>query len=863
MSKTKKQIRQTGQKPESGFMKFKFDKIIPKKYHTPASLIILVLLFLIFFAPLYFGGKTFDSADIITSKSMTNYVDKHGPGYTLWNPFIFCGMPAYAISVGYKWFNLIYVGITSLRTALTGFFANDYTKWTFYLVLLAFTSFFFIKQITGNNLISLFAGIATSFSTGIIVFLYIGHVTKLTALCMYPLIYLILFRFQKKIKLLDVAILVVALQLMVQGWHVQIIFYTILSIGLYFVYYLIRSIIKKEKELSKQLYKSIGIFILAAGLALLIQIDNFTQIWSYTPYSTRGTKSITELQSPEKKQSESDFYEYATNWSFSPGEVLTFVIPSYYGFGNSTYNGPLTNNQDYKVNTYFGQMMFADVAVGYMGVIVLFLALFAVFTCWKNPLVQFLTILVVLAILISFGRTFSPVFDLMFYYFPFFDKFRIPSMILVLVQLSMPVLAAIGIQKIASLKSEKDVRAEKIIKYAAYIFTGLFLIALIFNSALTDMFITRIIESGKNSGNLKVLNQYVAQMFLSDTLIAFALSALTFWTVYGYINSKLSKDLLLVGIILLTVFDLWRIDKRGAEFTEYKNIESIFAEPGYISIIKKQNDKSPFRILNLEQGKIPGSFNNDLNYNAYFLVQDFYGYSGIKPRAYQDIMDILGTPVNPTIWKMLNVKYIIIDRAINFPGLSFVDSTLHNVVYKTEDVLPRAYFVDKVEVKPMLEVLNAIKNNSFNPKEVAFVEEGKLQIDKPDSTASVNITSYKDEYISIDANASGNNFLFLGDTYFPGSSFLSIPLGGWKAYIDGNSTKIYRVNHGFRGIIVSKGRHKVEFIYAPKSFYVSEYIALSLSSLVIIGLVLGILLELKNKKYQNKKQELKTDSLGE
>lgn len=85
---------------------------------------------------------------------------------------------------------------------------------------------------------------------------------------------------------------------------------------------------------------------------------------------------------------------------FSPGEVLTFIIPSYYGFGKSTYQGPLSQNQPVEVNTYFGQMPFVDVAM-YMGVIVFFLALFAMFTDWKNPLVRFFTILSVIALLIS------------------------------------------------------------------------------------------------------------------------------------------------------------------------------------------------------------------------------------------------------------------------------------------------------------------------------------------------------------------------------------------------------------------------------------------------------------------------------
>ncbi|MCW8812036.1 MAG: hypothetical protein OQK65_00780, partial [Chlorobium sp.] len=102
-----------------------------------------------------------------------------------------------------------------------------------------------------------------------------------------------------------------------------------------------------------------------------------------------------------------------------------------------------------EVNTYFGQMPFVDVAM-YMGVIIFFMALFAMFADWKNPLVRFFAILSLIALLISFGRTFSVVYDLMFNYFPFFDKFRVPSMILVLVQVSFPILAGLGLVKILS-----------------------------------------------------------------------------------------------------------------------------------------------------------------------------------------------------------------------------------------------------------------------------------------------------------------------------------------------------------------------------------------------------------------------------
>ncbi|MGE5400257.1 MAG: YfhO family protein [Ignavibacteriales bacterium] len=839
MSKTKRTIGTAAKTTkENSSDNFSIDRIIPRKYQTPVSLAILFILFLIFFAPMYFGGKTLQSADIVTSRSLQTYILTHDDGYTLWNPYIFCGMPAYALGVGFKWFNLIYVGLTSVKWLFSKFFSVEYATYSLYLILLSFTSFFLMKFKTKNTLVSMFTAIAASFSTGIIVFLFIGHVTKLTALCMYPLIFLMLLKFQKDIKLLDFAVLTIALQLFVQGWHVQIIFYTLFAVGIYFAYYIIRSLVKKEKEMTRQLLKSIGVFAAAAFIAILIQSDNLTQIYEYTPYSTRGAKSVVENQanSKENPTSGSAYYDYHTQWSFSPGEVMTFLVPSYYGFGNSTYQGPLTNNQEYKVNTYFGQMEFVDVAM-YMGTIVFLLGLFAIFTCWKDPFVQFLTILSGIALLISFGKNFSPLFDLMFNYFPFFDKFRVPSMMLVLVQLSFPFLAGLGLWKIISLKKDRDLKAEKLVKFAAIGFTALLVLSFVLSGVLRDWFTARIAESGKNPDYLKQLSDYAADMFLGDLHIVFALLALTFGLGLAYINSKISRDLVLLGVIIFTIFDLWRIDNRGAEYVQQQNMDNAFNAPSYITAIKGQKDTTPFRIINLKQDGSFGSVGNNSNYNAYFLIQDLYGYSGIKPRYYQDIMDVVGTPANPTLWRMLNTKYIVFDRPVNFTDFTQISADQQGAVYRYEKALPRAYFVNNVQVKPAAQILNLIKNNGFDPKELAYLEEGDLKVDRPDTTeAFVKINQYKDEHITMQAKATGNNFLFLGDTYFP---------KGWKALIDGQETKIYRANHGFRGIVVPKGEHRVEFIYAPVSFIISKYLSLILSSLVILALIISLFLRKK------------------
>jgi len=848
MAKIKKETKTQKTVKQTFLSKFNINELIPQKYHVLTIVLVVLVLFLIFLNPMYFGGKTFQSGDILATESAKPYIAKDRETFSLWNPHIFCGMPAYALGTEKTWFNLIYMGYTFIRSAFSSLFSVDYAMWSFYLIVLAVSSFLLMRHISKNTLISLFVAVATSFSTGIIVFLYIGHVTKLTSLCMYPLIFLILLKFEEKIKIIYALLLIIILQLFIQGFHVQIIFYTLFAVALYYIFFFVRSLIKKEKERSGRLIKSACIFAAASVIAILISADNLTQIYEYTPFSTRGGKSIVETTTGKAEQSASEYYEYHTNWSFSPEEVLTFIIPSFYGFGNSTYNGPLTQNQDVEVNTYFGQMPFVDVAM-YMGVLVFFLALFAIVTCWKEPFVQFLTILSGIALFISFGKNLSLLFDLMFYYFPYFDKFRVPSMMLVIVQMSFPILAGYGLMKIISLRENPEKKAISILKYSAYIFTGIFVLSLLANKALSGWFVTRVndyaatIQTSRPqyAQQFQVLADYMAGMFTNDFLMAFGMLSIIFWSGILYMNKRFSADTFVLVIIILTVIDLWRIDARGAKYHDNPEIKNQFQTPDYVNAIKSQNDKEPFRILNLKQDGSLGSFNQNSNFNAYFLLEDMHGYSGIKPRTYQDLMDVVG-PTSPTLWKMLGVKYVVFDQQVQMAGLTPIFNAEKTNVSKNETSLPRAYFVDRVEMKDNLEVLKSIKANSFDPKEIAYVKKN-LAVDKPDSTVYAKILKYSDEQLLLDVNASGNNFLFFGSTFMSGQAdykLFQIPTG-WRAFIEEKETEIYQTNHGFMGIVVPNGTHKVEFIYAPKSFLISKYVSLILSSLTLLLLFVFIL----------------------
>jgi hypothetical protein len=859
MAKTTK-TRTEKKETQNGFNRFNLDNIIPPKFHFLSAILIILLLFLVFLSPMFFGNKTFQSGDILASKSMVPYIENHKDGFTLWNPLIFCGMPAYAIGTANIWFNLINVIFSAIKTLFGSFFSVEYARWTIYLIILAISSYMLMKSLTKNTLVSLFTGLAASFSTGIIVFLYIGHVTKLTSLCFYPLIFLLLLRFQKKIRLIDFLILVITLQLFIQGFHAQIIFYIGFSVVIYYLYFFIRFLLKKEKENLIVLVKS-GILVLCSVIiASLIQLDSFTQISEYTQYSTRGPKGIIENTTGGGDKSASDYYEYHTNWSFSPQEMLTFIVPSYFGFGNSTYKGPLTNGQEVEVNTYFGQMPFVDVAM-YMGVLIFFLGLFAVFTRWREPFVQFLTILTGIALLISFGKNFPVLFDLLFYHLPSFDKFRVPSMILVIVQLNFPILAGLGVMKIIQIKEEKDLKLTKAIKNIAFLFTSIFVLSILLNSPLSSWFTERVsayastLQASKPqmAQQYTALADYASGMFTGDIIIAFIILTIAFWMAYLYINSKFSRDIFVLALIVLAMIDLWRIDARASKYIDNPEINNMFDAPNYVNVIRKQNDKEPFRIMNLKEDGSLGSYRNNGNYNAYFLLEDYYGYSGVKPRAYQDLIDVVGLG-NETAWRMLNVKYFITSSPAQLPGFEPIYQSEKEYVYKSNLALPRAYFVNKVESKKDIDVLNSIKTNSFDPRNVAYSNEENVKVEAPDSSAYIRYTDYKNEKISLDVNASGNNFMFLGNTYM--TKGLNLKIGSfqlfsselWKAYIDGNKTEIFKVNHGFMGIIIPKGMHKVEFIYNPTSFILSKYLALILSSLVVLGLVVTLIVPVVRKK---------------
>ena len=151
-------------------------------------------------------------------------------------------------------------------------------------------------------------------------------------------------------------------------------------------------------------------------------------------------------------------------------------------------------------------------------------------------------------------------------------------------------------------------------------------------------------------------------------------------------------------------------------------------------------------------------------------------------------------------------------------------------IFENRNVLSRAYLVSKLRLVDNFDEACSIlwdRQDPFDPHREAIVESSE---DMPISLGKkgvCEVADYRPNSIFIKTNSEGKNFLVLSETYYP----------GWKAYIDGEKTKIYRTNGMLRGVLVPSGNRIVKFVYDPWSFKVGGIISLITFISLLIGLI--------------------------
>ncbi|CUU10468.1 membrane protein YfhO [Candidatus Kryptobacter tengchongensis] len=824
------------------------NELINPKYHSIIYILLIVLALLVFFNEALVNEKIFISGDIVAFKSWSALSEdaKTQKVPLLWNPYIFSGMPGYAsLNVGpERPFDLIGVIKDFIINTIASLFPSrevfDIVFYmVFYLIIMAIGTYLLSRQLGMSKFISFVVAFSMVFSTFFIVWITVGHQTKIITMAIFPYLLLLIEKTQKKPKLIHLIALIISLWLIFSASHIQMMFYIYLSVGLYYLTYLAIKIFKKENLIG--LIRSAILFVFATIISIGIFLDKYLPVFEYNKYSIRGQPPIIEKiqgRSSETQKSGLD-YDYATQWSFSPGEVLTFIIPSTYGFGWRNYNGVLTGGETVRLNTYFGPMPFTD-AANYLGGIVVFLAVIGViFNFRKETFVKFLTFLSLLSLLISFGKEFPLIYDLFFYYVPFFNRFRVPSMILSLVMFSVPLLAGYGLNSILNFYKNGFPEKTKILFRNLTIFSlALFVFSIIFKNFISDIYrslfatdraLSIVIQNNFGFVNQELFNrilpyvyQFIFDNFLSDLRVFLGLSTILSALIYLLSLRKINLNSFNFGIALIVFFDLWRVDGMVLHYSNKEELISIYNPPDYVEYIK--HDTTLYRVLELSGGQPVMS-----NHLALYRLQNVFGYHGAKMRIYQDLIDVAGI-TNPFVLNILNVKYVISDRYDSIYG-NLVFNGTKKVIFNP-NYLPRAFFVNRYQVEKPLNILLKMKNGEFNPKDLLFLEDTlNLKIDPPAENAYVEVVEYQIQKITLKAKATGNNLLFLSETWYP----------KWKCYIDGKETPIYKANYVFRAVVVPDGEHEIVFIYQDDKFELGSKISLALSASVLIGLLISLI----------------------
>jgi hypothetical protein len=800
-------------------MKEKIKKFIP---HI-AAIILFLGLSLIYFYPVVVENKELLQGDLSNmvgwGKDLRDYHDKTGD-YAFWSNSMFSGMPAnYTFSAPY--YNVF--GDLS-RVFLLNLVANHYG--VLFIYLLGF--YIFLISIGCKPLLSIVGAIAYAFTSYNLIILEVGHINKgLVMATMAPIIGGIILCYRKKL-LWGSIIALIFTGINVMWSHQQISYYLLLMILIIAIVYLIFAI--KGKTL-KDYFISSGVLVVVAALALAPALGLLLSTADYSKDTMRGG-NVLKKDAEEKKESSGLDIDYAYMWSYGKGETMTLLIPNFYGASSHYDIG--TNSEFYnllKKAGYGGQAVQASKAAPmywgdqpftsgpvYAGAIVCFLFVLGLIIV-KGPEKWWLLGATVLAFVLSWGRHFEILNNFLFYHLPLYNKFRTPSMALIIAEVTMAAMAVLALKEIFDDKKGNRKLYLKPVYISSGITGGLCLLFALLGSSLMS-FSGQIDAQFQDPNILAAIVSDRKSMLASDSWRSFIFIALTAGALWYYINNKFKTTYLIAIIGILIFVDLWTVDKRFLNydsFTEKKKTVATIPTEADKQILQ---DKDPnYRVLNLTSNTFQES-------RTSYFHKSIGGYSPAKLQRYQDIIDhYFSGNINRNVLNMLNGKYIITPAQ--------QQGGQQNVI-PNPSALGNAWFVNEIKwVDSPDEEIVALKD--FDPAQTAFIDKEwqgslpgweALQHEK-DSTASIRLTDY--------ANP-GNLFYESNSTAPHLAVFSEVFYKTWHAYIDGVEAPLVRVNYILRGLAVPAGEHKIEFKCIDDIYLKSA--GISKISSIAVGIIL-------------------------
>ncbi len=874
---------------------FNFKKLLPHIIAIAVFLIVAV----VFCKPALEADTVMKQADITGWQGMSHksfeYREQHGH-FPLWITSMFSGMPGYQVALEGPISPLAYID-----HALQLWLPQPMNF--FFLACICFYFLCLCLRIRPYAAIIGALGFAyCSFSPIIIT---AGHNTQMMALAYAPAVIgaAILIFNKKYLTGFVLAALFFALQ--IGQTHQQISFYLFLVLAFMTISYFIYAI--REKELA-HFAKSLGLLFIAGMIGIATNALTLMTTYDYAKDSKRGGQLVMDDSGNKKDKVDNGktsglSKDYAFQWSYGKAETMSLMFPGVQGYGfhyadrdgeqyifpkvdekssvvkymSEKLNLPQNAVDQLSVNMsqslYWGGQQFGTNGPVYLGAVICFLFIIGLFYL-DGKHKWWILAASVFAVLLSWGDHLPGFNYFMFDNFPLYNKFRVPTMTLVIPQMLFPIMAVLVLNKLID---NNDPEGFKKFKYGAIASAAVFAMAFMFylssdfgkeNKQRTAEFnkvfnaqqdpaiesklnaldknyksekdnqlyeyATQIGTQIQNPEPLKVAREFVsalrkdrAALFLGDILrsLAFVLVAAVFIALY--IKNKVNATIMIIAVTLASLVDLLGI---GMKYLNDKSFDS-----------KEKYEASEFPMANADKTILADKDPNFRVYNTGGLEESktsYYhnsigGYHPAKLGIYDDLMayQLNGNP-NTAVLNMLNAKYVIHQQGND------VEATLN------PGALGNAWFIKGVRfVNGPVEEMKGL--TGLDTKDSAVVEVKYKNLvtayTAPDSTSSIKMKTFDNDAITYESSSASNNIAVFSEIFYK----------DWKAYIDGKPADYFKANYVLRAMVVPAGKHTIEFKFEP-AMYFRGYNISKYSSWMVLLLLLGFVIYSVMQKKEEK-----------
>lgn len=830
---------------------FQWKKLLP---HAIAVVVFVVVA--LFYCKPSLEGKVLQQTDVTlwkgSAQNSFEYQQKHGH-FPLWSNGLFSGMPAFQItSVGSNPVTIVYMNniLTLNLPKPVSFF------------VLACICFYFLTQVLRiNPYVGMFGALSYAYATYNPIIISVGHDTKMQAIAYLPAFIGSLLLLYDKRYLWGTSLTALFTGLLISANHLQITYYAVLIAAIMSISLGIRWI--KEKDY-KHLFTAGGLAIGAAILGVLVNAVMLFTTYEYSKRTIRGGSELSDANAKGGVTKTGLSKDYALSYSMYKTEPLVMMFPKMYG--GSTGNLEVAEDKSKAIEAlqqmpqqlgqqiqgftqfYWGGIDGAGGTSGppYLGAIVCFLALMG-FVLLDGKHKWWILATCVLTLLMSAGKYLEGFNTMLLDYLPMYNKFRAPSMILVIPTLLLSMLSAMTLDSI--LKAENKALLFEKYKKSLLVVAGVFVVTLLvyFTSDFTggsDKVLLQNINGITDPQQKAAIEQPIRaflnglqedrkSLFMGDILRSLLFILVAGGVIFLFIKNKLNAMAVTIAIGAFAFIDVIVIDTKylnSDHFQENNEYDNTFKPTAVDQQIMK--DTGYYRVFDLSQG-ISAAFNGGA-LTSYFH-HSIGGYHPAKLSIYQDLIEkqLYNFPSCLPVLDMLNTKYIITNAQQNGQQL---------MMQQNPEALGACWFIRAIDYKKSPdEVMKAL--TSFNPKDTAIIEQSlKANLTAnpvKDSTAFIKLVSNDNDVIEYTSSSKNTEFAVFSEVYYD---------AGWVATIDGKESPIIRTNYVLRGLQVPAGQHKIVFEFKPASFYNSNKAAIGASALIWIMLLASAVISLRRSK---------------